>query len=409
MDRRTRTWYWGLGALLVLLFALRTAGRRNEGDLVVYYETWQRVLAGQDMYHRLELQPPTPTAYIYPPPFALVFAPLGALPYAGVRFLWCLGSGLLALRALDVGLRMVQRGGQPRHPWLTPALGAALWLRFVLDDLGHGQVNTLVTALAVEGAWRAERGRERSGALCLAAAIALKLTPALLLLGYLLAGRRSMVLRTSLAVAGWLLLPGLVYGVGGAATLLVRFVGDVTGWNYALHVCVPANASLTGLVHHLLVGFAPHAGAPPVPALLALDPAWARGLASGLGLLVAAALGWWVVRTRPEPARRTAVLLAAVPLISPVTWKHHLTGLLLAYLLAARSLLEERASRPARAVLLVGIALTALSTRALVGRGLSDALLRWGGVTIGVALLVLGTALAATPGEEASRGAQGGP
>lgn len=382
-----------MGVLACVAFAARTATRSNDGDLIVYYQTWQRVLAGQDMYQRLEARPIAFTAYIYPPPFALLFAPLGALSYPAVRFVWCLLSGLCALRALALGWRLIARGrGPPRHPWVTGGLGLLLAARFVLDDLGHGQVNVLVVTLALEGAWRADVRQPRAAALALSAAIALKLTPALLLLGWLLTGRPRLVLRCGVGLLGWALLPGLLFGLDGACELLVRFARDVTGWNYALHVCVPANASLAGLVHHLLVGFAPHAGAAPVPALLALEPALARAVSTGLGLLVAAALAAWVWRAAPDPARRTAALLAAVPLVSPVAWKHHLAGLLPAYLLAAHALIEEGPAWRTRVALLLGIALTAGSTRGLVGRAASDLLLRWGGVTLGVALLALGVA-----------------
>lgn len=393
---RLGTWLWVAGALLVLAFAARTARRPNDGDLIVYWNTWRRVLAGEDMYHRREtVTPREPTAYIYPPPFALVFAPLGALPYPWARFTWCLIGGLACLRGFACALELVQRErGPPARAWLAVGLGGLLALRWVLDDLGHGQVNGLVAALALEGVWRAESGRERSGALCLGAAVAIKLTPALVVLGWMVAGRWRLGLACAGAACALLLLPGLALGPLANLELLWRFATDVTAWNYGLHVCVPANLALAGVVHHALVGYSAHAGAPPVPALLALDPALARGLSSGLGLLVTAGLLTWVARARPGPATRAAVLLGAVPLVSPIAWKHHLAGLLLPCALAGRLLAEAGLSRAARAALLLGAALTALSSRACVGRTASDALLAGGGVTLGVALLVLGLLLA---------------
>lgn len=416
MDRtRARLSAWTCGVLLALGLAAFYSGR-NASDLGVYHRTWQRVLAGQDIYHRRETATPDePTAFLYPPPFAVLLAPLGRLPFradgeAGAalpsaRFVWAFVSSLAALRLVALSLALAgKERGPPARPLLAGGLTALVGLRFLIEDVGHGQVNTVVTALALEGAWRAETGRERSAAPFLAAAIALKLTPAILLLGWLLVGKR----RATLECAGWLalvlLLPGLFVGTLVNLELLWRFATDVTAWNYTTSVAIPANASLTGAVHHYLVGFMRHQFDPVIePAVGSFSPAVGRAASSALALLVLATCAAWILRARPGPAQRTAALLAAIPLVSPVIWKPHLVGLIPAWALSVHLLLGRTAGRAAGPQV-VGMALSNLTTRAVIGRTLSDLSLRWGVVTLGVLATWLGALLApAAPAEDEPR------
>ena len=93
----------------------------------------------------------------------------------------------------------------------------------------------------------------------------------------------------------------------------------------------------------------------------------------------------------PSCVEGMALLLAAIPLISPVAWKPHLVCLILPGFLAGRLLLV-----PGRHRLLLGggLVLTGLGGRLLLGRTLADGLLVWGGTTLGLILLFAGLALA---------------
>lgn len=390
---------WLVAALALSAFGARATfdPGGNEGDLRVYYDQVQRIAAGRDLYHHREdpADPDRPTGYIYPPPFAVAFLPLTALPFPWVRLLWFVGSGLVALRGYECALRLVARErGPPARPWAALALGVTLSIRFVWSDLGHGQVNLLVAWLTLEGVLRLEDGRERSGAALLAGAVLVKLTPAIVVLGYLLAGRRRAFAWTVGAGLALALLPGLVLGPLRNLEYLLRFAVEVNAQNYAGHALRPDNAALTGAVHHLLAGVAPGGRGPPEPLLLDLPVAAARAASLALSGAALGAAALWAARApaaRRSPVRRTAVLLAAIPLVSPVAWKPHLVCLILPGVLAGRDLL-----RPGRARGLVaaGGLLLAGSSRGLCGRFLSDLLLRWGGVTAGAALLAVGLATA---------------
>lgn len=385
----------GARALLCLAVALAVAHavvvglRRNEGDLRVYHDTVGRLVAGLDLYQTLEGPDPTrPTGFIYPLPFALVYAPLTALPFPVVRVVWALLMGLLAVRCYMVGLRLTfpegaaawARAGRGRLLALAVALAASL--RFVLSDLQHGQVNVLVLWLALEGVAAAARGREGAAGAWLAGATLVKLTPGLLVAGEWAAGRRR--LAAAAAGVGVVLaaIPALVLGPRATVDATWRFVAEVTPWNARFHAWVGNNVSLTGLLHRLLVGEA-DAGQAPAPMLLALDPAVGRGVALAASTLaLAAAL---VLARRLAGPARPALLFAATPLISPIAWKPHLVVVLLPALVAARLALED--GRAAPRVLAALAAACLLAGREVVGRDLADAATRWGAPTLGLALL----------------------
>jgi len=239
---------YALALLALAGYSARTAFvRPNEGDLRVYYDVVPRVAEGLDLYHQRETATPDrPTAFIYPPLFAVAFLPLTYLPFTAVRLLWCLGLGLLAMRAYQRAWQLVNRErGPPARPWLVLGLGVAASLRFVLSDLGHGQVNLLVIGLALEGVALAEEERPRRAALCLALAVVFKLTPAVLVLGWWVARRRRLVAWTAGLGFGLLLLPSVVFGPGRNLNYLLRFVTEVTPWNARQHAFVPNNVSLS--------------------------------------------------------------------------------------------------------------------------------------------------------------------
>jgi alpha-1,2-mannosyltransferase len=400
ISRRAWVAVYGLALLALLGYAVRTTYvRPNEGDLRVYYDVVPRVEQGLDLYHHREsATPERPTAFIYPPPFAVVFLPLTWFPFSAVRLLWCLGMGLIAARACQRAWQLVNRErGPPPRPWLCLAVGLAISLRFVLSDLGHGQVNLLVIGLALEGAALAEEERPRLAALCLALAVVFKLTPAVLVLGWLVARRQRLVAWTAGLGAALLLLPSLVFGVGRNLEYLLRFVTEVTPWNARQHAFVPNNASLSSWLHRLLVGQA-EAGATPQRMLASLPPGAVDALTSALGLVVLGVVLWRVAPRdgRPGPATRAAALLAAIPLVSPVAWKPHLVCLILPGMLAARGLTRPG---PQRVPLGLGALLTVGTTKGLLGRGLGEAAVLWGALTLGLAFLLVGLLIDAAHAE----------
>lgn len=408
-------------ALLVLLVCAaavgaRLATRSNKGDLEVFYLLVPRVSAGLDLYHYREGPDPSlPTAYIYPPSFALAFLPLTRLPFAWVRALWGALGVLWAARALWLALLIVSQGrvrpADPRSPpgevlprtraeVLALLLGLGLALRFVWSDISHGQVNLLVAWLTLEGVAAAEardeegRPRREGLAACwLAAAVVLKLTPALIVALYLARRRWRLGGLSVLWGLVWLWLPALYWGPALQLDYLVRFAREITPWNAAFHAAVGNNAALTGGLLRLLVGTG-DAGLPTRPLLtsLPLDAVqpWLRLVSAGL-LAATLLLG----RRRSAPLA-LGIALAATPLISPLAWKPHLVVLILPALLAGRLLLCEppaAGGRGARALLWAGSLGIVATGRFPLGRSAADAFLTWGGTSLALLALWLGLAL----------------
>lgn len=408
---RARRWGWALAVVLVLLHAGWVGQKRNDGDLRVYYDTVARLPAGLDLYQAREgPDPQRPTGFIYPLPFALAFAPLTTLPFRVVRVGWAAIMGLLALRAYALALSLAfpegvsswADGGRRAARLAVVAVGVAVSLRFVLSDLQHGQANILVVWLALEGVAAVARERARAGGAFLAAATLIKLTPALLVAGELVGGRRRVVAWAAAVGAALAVAPALVLGPSATLDATWRFVAEVTPWNARFHAWVGNNASLVGLVHRLVVGEA-DAGQPPVPMLLALDPAIGRAA----GMLVSAlAFGLALAGTRRlGGVARAAVLLAATPLVSPIAWKPHLVALILPATLAAR-VVAEPGGALTRGALALG-ATCLLLGREVVGREVDDAATRWGVPTLGIVLLAVGLQVAAQRAATDARQAEG--
>lgn len=395
--------------LLLVGFAVGTgvwlSKRSNSGDLAVYHRVVARVGQGQDLYHHREgPDPERPTAYIYPPPFALVFYPLTRLHFPFLRALWGALSVLLAARCLWLAWRLIWAGQPP--PWtrasgLSFLLGALVSFRFVWSDLGHGQVNLLVAWLTLEGIAAAESkgaGRDERAGAWLAAAVVLKLTPALLVALYLVRGRARLFGWCLLWGLALLWLPALVWGPSLNADYLWRFVSQITPWNAEVHACVGNNVALPGALLRLAVGSG-DAGATPEPFLFGLAKESVRPWLTlvSLGFLGATLA---TLRSRPLPLA-LAIALAATPLISPVAWKPHLVVLILPGLLAVHLLSRPRgASRReliARGLLILGALLVVATGRLLLGKEGAEIALRWGVTSLGL-LALWGGLIAWPPG-----------
>lgn len=157
-------------------------------DVAVYWEAGERMrLGGAELY-----DPPTDKnngvgRFIYPPTFAVLFAPLTFLPrWAGYAAWGVIQLGVIAL-ALHALAKLCR---------VEPARRADFWLMALLAVFGaawetvrEGQVNFIVLAVLAHGLWRVSAGRAFEGGIWLALAAHLKVIPGVLL-AVLLAQRR---------------------------------------------------------------------------------------------------------------------------------------------------------------------------------------------------------------------------
>ena len=310
---RIRPAFIGQGALIgaslaIYALVLIRAGLHHQ-DFGAYLAAGNDVLTGHPLYSTFLQHPfPDPTlrpAYIYPPVFALLLAPLALLPASIAAGIWL----VLNQSALALAMTLVIRRYRP-GPWATATLIAGtvtfypLWI-----DAVQGQANLVVLVLITAGVVGIVSGRPRA-AVAIGAAAGLKLTPALLLL-WLLFERRF-------REAAW-----LVSGFLGISALgaLLRWQDS---WIFFTRVAPAlaqgtaayANQSVSGLLARLTT-------ANPYTHPWIVLPAVLLPLAAAL------LLGYWRWSTRGQNLTISGVaFFPLVPLLSAVTWPHHLVILL---------------------------------------------------------------------------------
>jgi alpha-1,2-mannosyltransferase len=288
---------------------IRKAERSTGNDLVGYLAASEALYAQQDPYHLPDRFP-----YIYPLFLATVIRPLAALPVRAASVAWfvlqwaCLIYVLRAAR-LRFGRREVT--GAVAILILVAIFGDVLQLEFL-----NGQVNLIVVGLIVASVALAEVRPSIAPAL-LGAAIAIKLTPALMLVYWVVQRRFAFVAQAFAWAVAFILLPWIV--VRGR---LWPMYGDY------LHNFILARTRSAD-PHGREIFFSVYGFI-----------GWLTGSAPGRAIVVASAvvvlgglIAWRAHVRRSHVARRTShveawVYLAATPLLSPMSEVHHLTAAL---------------------------------------------------------------------------------
>lgn len=377
-----------LAAAVVAVHAGAIAVRRltHAGDFDVSREFGRRFLAGEPLYAG-------GLHYPYLPSAALAFAPLALLPpWLGFALRYAAAVAALAL-ALRLLWALLGLPASRSVAWL--ALVLLLGLHGLLRDLDDAGPHLLLLALVVVALWAVAHGRDRSAALCVGLAAAVK--PPLALLLPFFAWKRQWRLTglSAAAFAAWVAVPMAWMGPSAwwqhqrqwAATALAS-AGGVPEPAVRASEARPQNQALRPAVARL----AERLGAGPGTAW------WAGALAAAL---LSGAVAWWMRRPwrgRDDPrwvAESSAVLLLAL-LLSPVTWVQHLVLALPALAAIVAAAFAGRLGRAAGGALAL-YALGSLGlTRELLGRASYLGLLALGLHTACV-LLLLGVLWAAAP------------
>ena len=280
---------------------IRKAERSTGNDLVGYLAASKALYAQQDPYHLPDRFP-----YIYPLFLATVIRPLASLPVRAASVAWfalqwaCLIYVLRAAR-LRFGPREVT--GAVAILILVAIFGDVLQIEFL-----NGQVNLIVLCLVVASVALAEARPSIAPAL-LGAAIAIKLTPALLLVYWAVRRRFAFVFQAFAWAVAFILLPWIV--VRGR---LWPMYGDYVH-NFILARTQSADPHGREIFFSVY-GFI----------------GWLTGSAPGRAIVVASALllvgGLVALAHRSAQREGGWVYLAATPLLSPMSEVHHLTAAL---------------------------------------------------------------------------------
>lgn len=197
---------WILPALLLLFLAYHGVTEvLDHNDFTVFQYAASLTVEHSDQIYILE-SPDKSRPCIYAPSAAVLLMPLGMLPHHVAGIFWAL---------LKVAATVLLVGGALRYSlntpsgWKTYAILGLLTVFFIFrpfdNDFNNGQVNIVVAVLAGWGVWLMMAGKSLIGrligALLLALAIGLKLTP-LLLVGVLFLHKRWLEMGAALILIG---------------------------------------------------------------------------------------------------------------------------------------------------------------------------------------------------------------
>ena len=250
--------------------------------------------------------------FTYSPFAAVVFVPIAALPLAMARVGWDVVS--VAALGYCAALALKLAGYRPSRLAIAGVTAAAMALDPVYQTLFLGQINVILLALVLTDVWRVSRGRDAGLGVGVAAAI--KLTPAIFIVFFLLAGKT----RSAFIAAATFLGCGLV-------GLLVAPGASKEYWEYLFYdtsrVGAPYISNQSPYAAAIRVaGGAAHVGAWSIVIPLAL---------AGVGLAAAAMLarhGDWL---GAAAATGTTGLM-----VSPISWAHHWVWILPALVVLIR-------------------------------------------------------------------------
>jgi hypothetical protein len=287
-------------------------------DFVNYYGGAQAAAHGTDIYADFKRSWGTQAwvvAYIYPPFFALVLAPLTSLGLLAAARIW-----LLAVQAAFIGsLVLILR----LHPELTRSgrrvlLVASLGFMPVYLNVKFQQVATVWLLLITATLWAALRRQTGLAGAFIAAATSLKVSPIFLVPLFARLGRwRIAVLGSVMLVTITVVTMLAAPGSWQFFTVVLPRIGlGTANWD---------NGSIDGLVSRIVL-LAPDLFGGATQTV-------ARGVIAAAAVLVIGAT-LWLARARPAEQAWTlrlsvAALTTALLIVSSVTWQHHLVTLLL--------------------------------------------------------------------------------
>lgn len=170
------------------------AGHHGISDFSWYYEAfrtvWHAPQPGTVLYHvryqdhwmAVHHFPYShQNLFAYPPPVAVGFAPLAALPYQMARHLW---DGLM-IACLITALGWIGIWATPKWRSRFVLWAVSLIIFPIYNNVYWGQINPLVLLLMVISLWMVNHNRDSWGGAVLTLAALVKVTPAIIVVYWL--------------------------------------------------------------------------------------------------------------------------------------------------------------------------------------------------------------------------------
>jgi hypothetical protein len=349
----------GVLALVSLVAVFTTRVSRKMPDFEVYWTAGARAAAAEPLYRESDGH----YQFKYLPAFALLAAPLAAVPLPAAKGAWFAASAVLMVTLLGLSVRVMPN--LRRSPVLLLVLTFLAMAKFYAHELVLGQVNLLFGVLVVLAVVWIQRGREAGAGLLLALAVLVK--PYALIFAPWLATRRQ---RGALAamIGGLivlLLIPAVRYGWDGNLQLLNDWWHTVTATT-APNLLNPDNVSLKAM-------FAKWLGPGSAASILA-------AVCGGILLLLAGIVMAGRGLLKKPDTLEASLLLMLIPLLSPQGWDY----VFLIATPAVMLLIDETESLPRelRYATIAAIAIVALSVFDLMGREAYSAFMQLSLITV---------------------------
>ncbi|MEN8150314.1 MAG: lipid-A-disaccharide synthase N-terminal domain-containing protein [Planctomycetota bacterium] len=409
--------------IAIALFAVLAAGfltarvlRTDEvaGDFLRYHRAGRMVLTGEgthlyDRHPHFDVYPDeryVEQPFRYLPAFAVVMAPVAALPPKAAELLWTWLNALNYVLILWISWRLCERfGGRAAWMWIP----FFLTIRFGWGNLNLGQINPTVIMLAMAGVFFAETNRPLRGGALAGLAAAIKLTPLLVLAALLF---RRQYAAFGIGVLVFLVvtfaLPAAVLGPGPSLDLAGQ-VAERQGTTLVVdseHDEVPGE-SLKAMAFRLLGPYPFHKHWRRIDVSTGwLDPAGALIAYRILAATFLAWFLWFALRKRGRlqtPLVWGAAFLTAL-LVSPETRQAHFLSLALPVTAVTMVLAAGRIAGPRRiavlSLLALAFLLAGLPARAIVGKPVAYTLAALCASGFAALLLLVATGLCSTAAEE---------
>lgn len=268
-------------------------------DIDVYRAGARAFLEGDNLYTRSYEVGGIALPFTYPPLAAILFIPVALVPYPVALVGWTLASAVLLWWCLVIVLRHAVPAVNHRviATWILPL---ALLAEPVRETLGFGQINIILMALVLADTLTRRPWLPRGVLIGLAAAI--KLTPAVFILVFLVRRQWRDAAVTFLSGVGFTLAAALVSWRNSWTYWLdtLTDTGRIGGEAYA------SNQSIRGVLARLAE-----------PGEQADRLLWLVLVIGALGLIIVAML-------RAQTMLATVLLASTAALLcSPVSWSHH--------------------------------------------------------------------------------------
>jgi hypothetical protein len=334
-------------------------------DFEVYWTAADRATRAEPLYRAADGH----FQFKYLPAFAVLTAPAGLMPLATAKAAWFTSSA--ALLVTFVWLSVAILPARRRPAWLLATVAVVAMAKFYGHELVLGQVNILFGVLVAGALLLLKRERDVAATLLIVAAVVVKPYAVLLLPWVAFVRGRPALAAGAAGMAAVLLVPAVLYGGVESLELHREWWRTVTG-STAPNLTNNDNVSLAGLSAKWL-------GPGSAAAVLTLTGS----------ICLLGGIAFAILRRRgiahPETLEG-ALLLTAVPLLSPQGWDYVLLIATPAVMLFAND--DDRLPPVLRWATWAAIAVTGLSLFDLMGRERYAAFMSWSVITVCVMILV---------------------